>query len=95
MSIRRLLAEEVTWLRSNHEIGFRKHEGFWYRVQYRSIYVDWRQKPQKVRDIFLKKDVQLNWGCNLVAIAKKQCNRDELKTVRYLLWERDRRIRKL
>lgn len=89
----RLLAEEVTWLENTSEIGFRKHEGIWYRVQYRRVYVDWRKQSPIVRDIFLKKDVRLNHGCNLVALAKKQCNRDELKRVRCLLWERERKIK--
>jgi hypothetical protein len=90
----RLLAEEVTWLASDNETGFRKYQGIWYRVTFKRVFVDWREKPEKIRDIFLKKDVWLNYGWNLVALAKKQCNRDELKRVRYLLWERERRIRK-
>ena len=89
----RLLAEEITWLESTSEIGFRKHEGIWYRVQYRRVYLDWREKLPIVRDIFLKKDVRLTCGWNLIALVKKQCNRDELKRVRCLLWERERKIK--
>jgi len=87
-----LLAEEVTWLASSNEIGFRKHEGIWYRVTLKWLFVHRNQELSKVRDIFLKKDVSLKYGWNSVAIAKKQCNRDELKRVQYLLWERSRRI---
>jgi hypothetical protein len=90
---KKLLAEDVTWLESTHETGFRKHEGIWYRVTFKHVYIHWRQEPEKVRDIFLKKDVWLGYGWNLVVLAKKQCNREELKRVRYLLWERERKIK--
>ena len=91
---KKLMAEDVTWLESTSEIGFRKHQGIWYRVQFRRVYVDRRGQLPILRDIFLKKDVRLGYGWNLVALVKKQCNRDELKKVRYLLWERERRINK-
>jgi hypothetical protein len=90
---RRLLAEEVTWLASDNEVGFRKHDGIWYRVTFKHVYVYRRQEPPKVRDIFLKKDIWLGCGWNLVLLAKKQCNREELKRVRYLLQECERRIK--
>ncbi len=92
---RQLLAEEVTWLVSDDETGYRKWKGLWYRVQIKHVFVHRRQMPGIVHDIFLKKDVWLNYGWNSVSIAKKQCNRDELLRVRYLLWERERRIKNM
>jgi hypothetical protein len=92
---KKLLAEDVTWLESTSEIGFRRHQEIWYRVQFRQVYVDRRGQLPIIRDIFLKKDVRLGYGWNLVALAKKQCNRDELKKVRSLLSERERRIRNM
>jgi hypothetical protein len=94
---RRLLAEDVTWLNINDESGYRKHEGIWYLVRLKRVFAGWTRskKPVMVRDIFLKKDVPLDRGWYSVAIAKKQCNRDELKYLRYMLQKRERRIRNM
>jgi hypothetical protein len=89
-----LLAEEVTWLASDHETGYRKHKGIWYRVKYKRVFAGWyRSTPLMVYDIFYKQEVPLKQGWYVVATEKKQCNRDELKRVQYLLWERSWRIR--
>ena len=87
---RRLLAEEVTWLNIDDESGYRKHEGIWYLVRLERVFAGWTRskKPVMVRDIFLKKDVPLDRGWYSVAVAKKQCNRDELKYLRYMLQKR-------
>jgi hypothetical protein len=69
--------------------------GIWYRVTWKRMFVDWRGQPVKIRDIFCKTDVWLDYGWNTVVIDKKQCNRDELKRVQYLLWERSWRIRNI
>jgi hypothetical protein len=94
---RRLLAEEVTWLNINDESGYRKHEGIWYLVRLERVFAGWTRskKPVMVRDIFLKKDVPLDRGWYSVAVAKKQCNRDELKYLRYMLRKRISRIRNM
>lgn len=91
----KLLAEEVTRLQVDDETGYWKHEGIWYRVKLKRVFAGWtwRKRPITVRDIFLKKDVKLEYGWYLVAIAKKQCNRDELKKVRNMLSAREWRIR--
>jgi hypothetical protein len=87
---KRLLAEEVTRLDVDDDMGYRKHEGIWYLVRLKRVFAGWtrRKEPVIVRDIFLKKDVPLEYGWYSVAIAKKQCNRDELKDVRYMLQKR-------
>lgn len=93
---RRLLAEEKDWwLPSDGHTAYRKHMGIWYRVTWKRMFVDWRGQPVKIRDIFYKTDVWLDYGWNTVVIDKKQCNRDELKRVQYLLWERSWRIRNM
>lgn len=94
---RKLLAEEVTWLNINDESGYRKHKGIWYFVRLKRVFAGWTcsKKPVMVRDIFLKKDVPLDRGWYSVAIAKKQCNRDELKHLLYMLQKREWRIRNL
>jgi hypothetical protein len=93
----RLLAEEVTWLVINDETAYRKHEGIWYRVKYKRVFAGWRRRtpPLKVYDIFYKQEVPLDWGWYAVATEKKQCNRDELKRVRYMLQEREWRIKRM
>ena len=90
-----MLAEEVWWLPADEHTAYRKHEGIWYVVKFNRVFASWRGQPGKIYDIFYKKDVSLNYGWNTVVIAKKQCNRDELKKVRYLLQERSWRIRNI
>jgi len=94
---RRLLAEEVTWLNINDETGYRKHEGIWYLVRLKRVFAGWgrSKNPVVVRDIFLKKDVALDRGWYSVAVAKKQCSRDELKYLRYMLQKREWSIRRM
>jgi hypothetical protein len=84
----RLLAEEITWLKIDDTRGYRKHAGIWYHAYFRNVFVSRYQQPEIVRDIFLKKDVRLNYGWNLLLVTKKQCNRDELRRVRYMLQKR-------
>ncbi|MGB9122956.1 MAG: hypothetical protein WCE73_20245 [Candidatus Angelobacter sp.] len=66
-------------------------------MRLKRVFAGWTRskKPVMVRDIFLKKDVPLDRGWYSVAIAKKQCNRDELKYLRYMLQKRERRIRNM
>ena len=94
---RRLLAEEVTWLNINDESGYRKHEGIWYLVKLKRVFAGWTRskKPVMVHDIFLKKDVPLDRGWYSVATAKKQCNRDELQYLRYMLRKRQWSIERM
>lgn len=91
----RLLAEDVTWLKIDETRGYRKHEEIWYHAYFRNIFVSYRQQPGMVRDIFLKKDVPLTYGWNLVLVTKKQCNRNELKYVRWMLQKRKWRIQRM
>lgn len=91
----RLLAEEVTWLKIDDTRGYRKHDGIWYHSYFDRIFVKWCDRPETVWDIFLKKDVPLNRGWNLVLITKKQCNRNELRHIQWMLEERKWRIRRM
>ena len=91
----RLLAEEVTWLKIDDTRGYRKHEGIWYHSYFNRVFVGRHQQPGTVWDIFLKKDVRLNCGWNLVLITKKQCNRNELRYIQGMLQQRKWRIQRM
>lgn len=91
----RMLAEEVTWLKIDDTSGYRKHSGIWYHAYFRKIFVSHYQQPEIVRDIFLKKEVRLNYGWNLLLVTKKQCNRNELRRVQYMLQKRSWRIERI
>jgi hypothetical protein len=90
-------AEEVTWLYAGGKIGYRKHQGLWYRVTLQRIRVNAsRRKGEPViRDIFLKTNVSLPSGEHWIAVEKKQCSRRELVKVRALLWMRERNIQNI
>jgi hypothetical protein len=94
---RALEAEEITWLYAGGNIGYRKHQGLWYRVTLQRIQVNARKREDQpvIRDIFLKTDVRLPSGEHWIAREKKQCNRRELVRVRALLWMRGRNIQKI
>jgi len=81
-------AETAWWLPGKGNTAYRNFRGIWYRVTWKQVFVDRRGEPGTVHDIFYKQEVKLDYGWNTVVIDKKQCNRDELKRVRYLLWER-------
>lgn len=78
-------ADSVTHLYVDDNLGYQKHEGIWYRVKLARIVLGFSEPAAYVQDLFLKRQVYLNWGVNWVAIEKKQCNREELKTVKHLL----------
>jgi hypothetical protein len=92
---RRLLATPVTRLELGDNAAYQKHNDVWYRVKLKAVYVNWRHNSPKIWDIFLKRETVLRPGWNWVATEKKQCNRNELRTVRYLLAEREYKIRRM
>jgi hypothetical protein len=77
--------DAITQLYLGDSSGYRKHEGIWYKVKLARLVVGFNEPASYVRDIFLKRKVQLQRGVNWVAIEKKQCNREELKEVKCLL----------
>jgi hypothetical protein len=89
------LAEEVTFLRLNDDVGYRKHQDIWYRVNLRRVDVrTWKPEHAVViYDIFRKREVVLYYGEHWVATEKKQCNHQELKDVERLLLERKKKIK--
>jgi hypothetical protein len=89
--VTRIYAKNVD---SSCNLGYQKHGGIWYQVKRMRIVVGYKDPIRKVYDIFLKRDVQLNWGVNWVATEKKQCNREELKEVSRLLEDRQGRERR-
>lgn len=92
-----LLAEEVTLLRTGGDAGYQKHEGIWYCVKLRRVWVRWSypQRTLAVHDIFLKREIELGGGEHWIAVEKRQCGRDELKDVQRLLAEREQKIRRM
>jgi hypothetical protein len=84
---RELMADldSVTRLFLDNNVGYQKHEGIWYRVKLMRMVVGFDDPIVQVQDIFLKRKIRLNWGENWIAVEKKQCNREELKTVKRLL----------
>ena len=90
------LAEGIAFLRLSDEEGYRKHQGIWYRVKLSRIYVQsWSAKDAVVvYDIFRRREVTLYFGEHWVAVAKRQCNHDDLKQLQRLLADRERKIRK-
>ncbi len=93
----KLLAEEVTLVPLGNNRGYQKHEGIWYRVKLKYVFVEWYQrlKPPKVWDIFLKKEVALGYGGYWIAEEKQQASRDDLVIIRGKLAEREHKIRKM
>src|SRR5207245_497682 len=64
---RHLLAMPVTRLELGNNTAYQKHDAVWYRVKLMADYV-WRSKtPKPTWDIFLQREVALNWGWNWVA----------------------------
>lgn len=91
---RELLAQEVQLMLLDNDTGYRKHNGQWYRVKLRHVFLRWSDPESAFAtyDIFLKATIRLGYGEYWIATEKKQCNRDELKDVQRLLAERKQKI---
>lgn len=94
MRRRREQQEAAKFLRVSDHLGYQKHDNIWYRVKLEPRFVRWSGGRRPVIwDIFLKKQVTLDYGQHWIALEKRQCGRREMEEIRRLLAEREKKSR--
>lgn len=88
---RRLLSEEIEEVRLDCASSFKLIDRQWYFVTYENIDVGRYDATRTTWDVVQRRQVQLTWGRNRVAVNKRQCNRDEIKTIheRIAKWKKE------
>jgi hypothetical protein len=91
----RLLRQEIDEIRFDCARSFKLIEGHWYFVVYDLIEMG-RYEPVRMSwDVVQRRQVQLTWGRNRVAIHKRQCNREEIRTIQERIAEWKKEVRRL
>ena len=90
-----LLRREFDEIRFDCARSFKLIDGQWYFVVYESIEMARYEPVRAMWDVVQRRQVQLTWGRNRVAIRKRQCNREEIRTIHDHIAERKKEVRRM
>jgi len=76
-------------------VCFKLIDGQWYFVVYESIEMARYEPVRAMWDVVQRRQVQLTWGRNRVAIRKRQCNREEIRTIHDHIAEWKKEVRRM
>ena len=91
----RLLRQEVDEIRFDCTRSFKLIEGQWYFVVYETIEMARHEPARAMWDVVQRRLLQLTWGRNRVALHKRQCNREETRTIHERIAEWKNEVRKM
>jgi len=75
--------------------SFKLIDSQWYFVVYETVEMG-RYEPVRVMwDVVQRRQVQLTWGRNRVAVRKRQCNREEIGTIHERIADWKREVRRV
>jgi hypothetical protein len=86
----RLMQQEVDELRIDDTRSFKLIGEQWFVVTYEAVEVGRYERPRAAWDVVQRRQVQLTWGRCCIAIKKRQCNREEVRSIheRIARWKR-------
>ncbi len=87
----RLLRQEIDEVQIDCARSFKLIDSQLYFVTYDNIDVGRYDATRTMWDVVQRRQVQLTWGRNRVAVNKRQCSRDEVKTIheRISKWKKE------
>ena len=89
----RLMRQEIDEIRFDCACSFKLIEGQWYFVLYEIIDMARNEPARATWDVVQRRQVQVTWGRNRVAIHKRQCNRGEIRTIHERIAEWKKEVR--
>ena len=89
------MQQEIDEVRLSCANGFKLIDGQWYFVTYESIDVGRHDPVRTMWDVVQRAKVRLTWGCNRVAVHKRQCNREEVRRIRERIAEWKKQVRRM
>jgi hypothetical protein len=90
-----LQAQQINEIRLDRNTSYRSLEGQWYRVKHQFVRLGPWGQLSDVWDVALRQNVALHQGENRIAVAKRQCSREEIVEVRRRIAEWERRVRRM
>ena len=92
---RRLLRQKIDEIRFDCTRSFKLIGGQWYFVVYETIEMARYEPVRTMWDVVQRRQVQLTWARNRVAVHKRQCNREEVRTIRKRIAEWKKEVRRI
>ena len=91
----RLLRQEIDEIRFDCARSFKLIDGQWYFVLYETVEMTRYEPAHSMWDVVQRRQVQLIWGRNRVAVRKRQCNREEIRTIQERIAEWKKEVRRM
>jgi hypothetical protein len=91
----RLLRQGIDEVQIDCARGFKLIDGQWYFVNYEIVEMGRYEPKRKMWDVVQRRQVQLSWGRNRVAVNKRQCNREEVRKIRERIAEWKKQVRRM
>ena len=91
----RLLRQEPDEIRFDCGRSFKLLDGQWYFVVYETVEIGRYEPVRTMWDVVQRREVQLTWGQDRVAVQKRQCNREEIKTIHERIAEWKKEVRRM
>ena len=87
--------QEIDEIRFDCARSFKLIDGQWYFVVYEIIEMARYEPVRAMWNVVQRRQVQLTWGRNRVAVHKRQCNREEIRAIHERIAEWKREVRKM
>jgi len=91
----RLIRQEIDEIRFDGARSFKLIGGQWYFVGYEIMEMARYEPVRAMWDVVQRRQVQLTWGRNRVAVRKRQCNREEIRTIHERIAEWKKEVRRM
>jgi hypothetical protein len=91
----RLIGQGIDEIRFDCARSFKLIEGQWYFVVYESVDMGRYEPVRTMWDVVQRRQVQLTWGLNRIAVQKRQCDREEIRTISARIAEWKKEVRRM
>jgi len=91
----RLMQQEIDDLRIDDRRSFKLIDGQWYLVTYEIVEIGRHERPRTAWDVVQRRQVQVTWRNNRIAVSKRQCNREEVRSIHQRIAQWRQQLRKM
>ena len=90
----RLQRQEIDEIRIDRARSYKLIDDEWYFVLYENV-MGSRGETRTVWDVVQRRQVQLTWGWNRIAVRKRQCNREQVVKIHERIAEWEKEVRRM
>lgn len=91
----RLMRQEIDEIRFDCARSFKLIDAQWYFVIYETVEIGRHEATRAVWDVVQRCEMQLTWGRHRVAVKKRQCNREEIRTIQERIGQWKKQVRRM